>query len=42
MHRGRKTGRILREDVQFRKAGMQESVGKVKLMGDEAEQGSRL
>ena len=42
MHRGRKTGSILREDVQFSKAGMQESVGKMKLMGDEAEKGNRL
>ena len=42
MHRGRNTGSILREDVQFSKAGMQESVGKMKLMGDEAEKGSRL
>lgn len=42
MHRGRKIGSILREDVQFSKAGMQGSVGKMKLMGDEAEKGSRL
>lgn len=42
MHKGRKTGSILREDVQFSKPGMQESVGKMKLLGYEAEKGSRL